>query len=137
MASIESRSNNASPSARPALEEVVVGEPERAGQERTLAARQTVDLAEAVARVPQDEAVGAQVAFDRGNRAHDTRVGRGEEADEGDHQQAGVELGAAERLGEGLAVGVVAVVADLGVDVGSQSAATARAAPAARTARRP
>lgn len=59
-----------------ALKDEVVGEPEAAWQERAFATRQTVDLAEAVARVAADESVLAQLPLDRRDRAHHARVAR-------------------------------------------------------------
>ena len=60
---------------RPTLQHVVVGQPERAGQEHALAAGQAVDLAQALVGVAPHEPVVAQVALHGGHRSHDPFVG--------------------------------------------------------------
>jgi len=71
---------------------VVVGEPERAGQERTLARWQSVGGVVGL-RVAVDEPVLAQLSLDRGNRSGHTWIIRRQEPDERHHQQHCVELG--------------------------------------------
>ena len=65
-------------------------EPERAGKELALVARQPV--VGFGGRVAGDEAVAAELARDRVDRAADALVGTGEEADERDGEDARVEL---------------------------------------------
>lgn len=74
-----------------ALEEQIVGQPEAAGEERALATGQPVDLAEAVTAVAADEAVVALLAPDGGHGADHARVTSGQEPDQGDEQEPGVE----------------------------------------------
>jgi len=64
----------------------VVGEPERAREERALPRRETVDSLGRRGMVAAHEAVDEELALDRGDRAADARVGRGKEADERDHE---------------------------------------------------
>src|SRR5258707_7223361 len=72
--------------------------------------------------IPEDESVVDQLAFDRLDGAADTRVGRGQEADERDEEQARVDLLRPVRLDERPELPVEAALADLGVDLGAQLA---------------
>src|SRR6478672_4273957 len=75
----------------PAEELVAVDEPERAGKKDAFANREPVDAV--IARsISEDKAVTQEVALDRCDRAAHARVACGEEADERDQEQAGVEL---------------------------------------------
>ena len=98
----------------PAEQRVVVGQPEGAGQERAFAGGQPVVRRSAVVAI--HEAVPQQVLFDSGDGAAHARVGRGEETDQRDHQETGVEEFRAERLDEGADFGVEAVAANAVVD---------------------
>src|SRR5581483_1589411 len=82
----------------PAEQLVAVREPERARQEDTFAGRQPVDAA--LAAVAEDEAVLEKLALDRLDRAADTGIRGGEEADERQHQEARVEFLRPVRLDE-------------------------------------
>ena len=65
-----------------------VDEPERAEQEGTLIARQSVRRVVAVA-VP----TGTQVALDDIDRCEDPRVGRRQEPERGDQERSGIDKG--------------------------------------------
>ena len=86
----------------------VVGQPERAGEERAFGAAQTVAGRRGV--VAQDEAVVGEVARDRLDGADHPRVVRRQEPDLRDEQGRGVEGRRAVGLGEGVAVGVEALL---------------------------
>ena len=94
-----------------------VGQPERAGEERALPAAQAVDLTGVHGPVAEDEVALHQLPLDRLDRPPDPGVAGRQEADQRDHQQAGVELVRAVVLGEGPLLGVEALVADLVVDL--------------------
>src|SRR5262249_57938590 len=68
-------------------------------------------------RVARDEAVPAELARDCIDRSGDALVAARKEADEGDVEHARVELLRPVVLRERAAFGVVALVADLGVDL--------------------
>ena len=110
-----SRSKTRRASALAALERVVVGQPEGAGQERPLARRQAVHPG--LGDVARDEPVGHQLPLDRRDGPEHPGVVRRQEADQGHHQQAGVELLRAVRLDEGPDLGVEPLAADLLVDL--------------------
>jgi hypothetical protein len=76
----------------PTHQGVVVGEPERAGEERALAGGQPVDAVARLLGVALHEAVLQQLPLDGGDGALHAFVGGWEEADQRDHQQRGVEL---------------------------------------------
>ena len=120
----------------PADEREVVHQPERGHEERALTGGEPVDAVVVRGRVAQDEAVHHQLALDRLDGADDPRVGRREEADTRQHQQAGVELVGAVVLHEAVLLGVEALLADLGLDLVGERRATSRSAdPCARAAR--
>src|SRR5437660_1255642 len=96
----------------------VVRQPERAGQELPLTRRQAVHLR--ARRVAGHEAVLHQLALDRLDRPLDARVRGGQEADQRDIQQGGVEILGPVILHEGVAARIVALGADLAVDRGTR-----------------
>ena len=106
MRSPSSRSNRARASSTPAVEGQRADEPERAGEELALVAGQAV--VGLGGRVARDEAVAAQLAQDRVDRAGHALVGPRQEADERDVQHARVELLRAVVLGERPPLRVVA-----------------------------
>ena len=68
-----------------------VGQPERAGQERTLATGQAVDLTGVGRSVAEDEVAFHQLPLDGLHGGPDPWIGGRQEADQRDHQQAGIE----------------------------------------------
>ena len=84
------------------------------------------------ARLPADwEAVAAELAADRVDGCRETIIGRVQQADQPDHQRAGVQRRGAIGLGEGAALRVVGPREDLIVDLPPGSAPSAAAAPPA------
>ena len=77
-----------------------VGQPERAGQERPLAAGQPVDVAGVDGPVAEDEVTLHQLPLDGLDGGPHPGVRGREEPHQGDHQQAGVQLVRAVVLGE-------------------------------------
>ena len=73
-------------------EREVVDQPERGQEERALAGREAVDRVLVGGRVALHEPVDHQLALDGVDRADDPRIGRREEPDAGEHEQARVEL---------------------------------------------
>src|SRR5260370_4300194 len=71
------------------LQDVVVGQPEAAGQKGPLARRQAVQDLPGV--VSHDETVNEKALLDCPDRSDDARVGRGQKADERHQQEARVE----------------------------------------------
>ena len=118
-----------------AVERERVDQPERAGEELALVAGQAV-----VGLPPSSSARRSRRGRARAATASivpgDALVVAGQEADERDVQDAGVELARAVVLGERAALAVVAALADLRVDLVADRASSAPAAPPARTARR-
>ena len=113
-------------------------EPERAGEELPLVARQAVVGLRG--RVARDEAVAAQLAPDRVDRPGHALVVAGQEADERDVEHARVQLLRAVVLRERAPLGVVAALAHLGVDLVADarqrsSGASSSNRSASRTAR--
>src|SRR5204862_200953 len=101
-----------------ALQGQIVGEPERAREECTLARRQAVDaLVLVVAGIAVDESVAVELSLDRGDRAHHPGVVRRQEADERDDEQAGVEPLRTVRLREGVELAVEAALEHLALDL--------------------
>ena len=92
----------------------IVREPERAGQEGALARRQAVRPR--VRAVALHEAVVHQVLLDGLDGAANARVGGRQEADQRDHQQAGVEVLRAVILHEGAELRVEALFTDFPMD---------------------
>ena len=107
-------------------------EPERAGQELPLVPWKAV--VGVFRRVARHEAVAGQVALDRLDGPDHALVVRRQEADHRDDQRARVELLRAVVLGERAALGVVAALADLVVDLVALSLPRRRA-PRCRSAR--
>ena len=101
----------------PSQQRKAVGQPERTGQEGAFPAGQPVDVAGVDGPVPQHESPLDQLALDGLDGSPDPRVVSGQEPDQRDHQQAGVELVGSVVLGERALVGVEALVADLVVDL--------------------
>src|SRR5829696_8377610 len=101
----------------PAHQGQVVGQPEGAGQERPLAGRQPVHRLRPLGRVAVDEAVDHQLALDGRHRGLDPRVAGGQEPDQRDLEQAGVQVVGPVELDEGVALGVVALPAHLVVEL--------------------
>ena len=99
-----------------------VDQPEGAGEERPLPALQAVDRAVVARLVAQHEAVIHQLALDRLDRADHPGVGGGQEADQRDHEDAGVEQVAVVVLGEGADLLVESLVAHLVEDLLAQGA---------------
>ena len=101
------------------LDAAVAGEridqPEGAGQELSLVARQPVVGLRG--RVAGHEPVPAELARDRVDGAGHTLVGSRQEPDERDVQDAGVQFTGAVVLGERVPLGVVAALADLRMDL--------------------
>src|SRR5215472_10497901 len=95
---------------------VAVAEPERARQEHALPWWQPVGsrLARPVA---EHEALVKELPLDCLDRAPNARVGCGEEADEGEQQEAGVKLLRAVRLRERAELGIEAAFADVPVNL--------------------
>src|SRR5262245_8435488 len=98
----------------PPRECIVVGQPEAAGQERTLRSGQAVGAGLGV--VAKHEAIPDQVLLDGGDGGHDAWIGRGQEAEVRNQQHAGVQRVAAVRLREGSDARIEAALADLGMD---------------------
>src|SRR5215217_5350012 len=97
----------------PADQGVVVGQPEAAGQEGSLPAGEPVHrLPGRAGGIAEHEPVVQQLPLDGLDGALDPRVGRGQEPHQGNEQEAGVQLPRPVVLGEGPAVGVVAVGAE-------------------------
>src|SRR5690349_9428807 len=71
------------------LQDVVVRQPEAAGQKGSLSGRQAVNDLSGV--VTHDETVDEKAPLDCLDRSDDARVGRGQEADERQQQEARVE----------------------------------------------
>src|SRR4029079_19394187 len=105
----------------PAEQLVAVGEPERTGQEDALPRRPDVDGL-LMRAITEDEAVLHQLPLDRFDRASDAWIGRGQEADERKQEEGRVEVARPVRLRKGAELLVVAALADLLVDLVSQSA---------------
>src|SRR4249919_258203 len=99
-----------------AVERERLDQPERAGKELALAAGQAV--VGDVGRVARDEAIVAELAADRVDGTREPVVGRLEQADQPDHQRAGVQRRRAVGLREGVALRVVGPLEDLIVDLG-------------------
>ena len=117
-------------------EREVVDQPERRQQERPLAGRETVDRVVVGRRVALHEPVDHQLALDRLDGADDPRIARRQEADAGEHEQAGVELVRAVVLHEAVLLRVEALLADLGLHlVGELAPPIDRQLGAARAAR--
>jgi hypothetical protein len=93
-----------------------VGVPVGRHQERAFTGRQAVDAA-VVGLVALHEAVDGQLAPDGVDGAHDARIVGWQEADERNHQKAGVERGGVVGLHERMSAGVVALLAHLGMDL--------------------
>src|SRR3954471_9736803 len=106
----------------PFLQDVVVREPEAAGEKRALTRRQSVLRLGAV--VAEHEAIDEQALLDRRDGALHARIVRGKESDDRDHEHARVELPGAIRLHEGVQPGVEALLADLVVYLLAQRAPT-------------
>src|SRR5215216_654883 len=98
-----------------AVERERADQPKRAGKELSLVAGQPV--VRVGGRVARDEAVSAEVARDRVDRAGDPLVGAGKEPHERDGEDTRVELLGSIVLGEGAPLAVVALLADLPVDL--------------------
>jgi hypothetical protein len=82
-----------------------------------------------------DQAVDRQLALDGGHRALDPRVVGGQEPDQRDQEQAGVQVVGPVVLHEGVALAVVALAADLVVELAADAPPAvhrALAGPAAR-----
>ena len=77
----------------------------------------TVDRVVVGGRVALHEPVDHQLALDGLDGADDPRIGRRQEADAGEHEQAGVELVGAVVLHEAVLLRVEALLADLGLDL--------------------
>src|SRR5436190_3921458 len=84
------------------LARVALGQPEGAGQERTLAPLEAIG-----APVTADEAVFAELPAHRIGRAHHALVVEGDEAEQGQQQQRAVELAVTEATDEDAALAVV------------------------------
>ena len=97
----------------PTDEREVVDQPERRHQERAFARREAVDGVAVLGDVSQHETVDQELALDRFDRADDPRIGRRQEPDPGQHEQARVELVGAVVLHEAVLLGVEALVAHL------------------------
>ena len=76
----------------PAEQHVVVGQPERAREERAFAFGQAIDLAVVARGVAAEEAFVHQLALDGVDGAADARIFGFEEADQRHQQQRGVEF---------------------------------------------
>src|SRR5947208_17140709 len=72
--------------------------------------------------IAEDEAVLHQLALDRFDRASDAWVGRGQEADEREHEEGRVEFARPVRLRKRAELLVLAALADLLVDLVPQPA---------------
>ena len=98
-----------------AVERERFDQPERAGKELALAARQAV--VGDVGRVARDEAVVAELTADRVDGGREPVVGRVQQADQPDRQRAGIQRRGAIGLREGAALRVVGPLEDLIVDL--------------------
>jgi hypothetical protein len=91
-----------------------IGQPEGAGQKRSLARRQAIDLWGG--GIAGHEAIGHQMPFDRLHGAAHPRIAWGQEAHQWDHQEAGIEGFPLVVLHEGVALGIKPPLADLRMD---------------------
>src|SRR5690606_28101121 len=108
--------------ARPAGHVQGVREPERAHQEGGLVAGQPVDRGRRRRRVPAQQPVPPEVRADRLDGAEHPRVVGRQETHPRDEQQGRVELARAVGLGEGVPLGVDALLAPLPVHLVAQLA---------------
>ena len=103
---------------QPAHQGIIVGEPEAAGEEGALPLGQPVQAA--VGLIAQDQPIDQEPALDRRHRLDETRIFGGQEADDGQQQQAGIEAPRAIGLDEMPAPRVQGVTTDLAVDTVAQ-----------------
>ena len=98
------------------LQDIIVRQPESAGEELALAVRHTIDGG--VLRVPRYKAALHEICFDGFDSADYARIIRLEEADQRHHEKTGVEVFRAVKLNEGIEAGVETLPAYLLVDGG-------------------
>src|SRR5690606_30708336 len=99
----------------PALHDIGVHQPERAGEERAFTPADAV--VHLLGRIAQHEAVLYEFSLDSLDRAGDARIISGKNSDLWNEKQGGIERIAAIVLDEGVAPGVEAVVADVAMDL--------------------
>src|SRR5262245_15507188 len=99
----------------PALQDIIVDEPETARQEGAFALGQAI--ASVFRLVSQHEfAVDQKLSLDCLKRSSDTRIGRRKKAYEGEEQQAGVQPLRAVDLHKAVKVGIETALTDFDVD---------------------
>src|ERR1700730_17888781 len=98
----------------PPQQDQIVHVPEAAGEEGSLPFRQAI--LRLLAAIAQHQPVHEQPALDRRDRSAHPLIARGQEADYGDAQQARVEGLRTIGLDEASELGIVAFIADLGMD---------------------
>ena len=92
------------------LQRIVVDEPKTAGQEDTLPWREAINVRRC--SVAQNKAVDHELSLNRRDGTENAWIVRRQKAHDRYHQQARVELAAAEALGEGVAAAVEPVLAN-------------------------
>src|SRR5580704_1242432 len=104
----------------PALQNVIIGEPEAAGQKSPFPWRQPIDPLAGI--VAQHEPVDDQALFDRLDRADHARVGGRQKAHERQQQKARIERLRAVGLDKTAELAIERLLADVGMDLVAQLA---------------